>query len=121
MLYIQYILNPNLSKKQKDKKRENFRNKSDKFIIIDNALYKKDKNYDKNKIQYRINFETEKINLIKKIYTDNGHLVANRTRGKIIVSGFKLENLINDINDIIDFINNECVECINRISAEKKI
>ena len=69
-------------------------------------LYKKDKDYDKNNIKYRIPFETEKINLIKTIYTDNGHLGTNRTRDKIIESGFKQENMI---NDIIDYIKYECV------------
>ena len=40
------------------------------------------------------------------MHTDNGHLGANRTRDKIIESGFKWENMI---NDIIDYIKYECV------------
>ena len=86
------------------------------IIISDNALYKKDKDYDKNNIKYRIPFEREIINLIIKIHTDNAHLWANRTRDKIIESGFKWENMI---KVMIDFIKYECVECINRISGEK--
>ena len=116
VIYPSYTKSANLSKKQKDKKRENFRNKCDKYIISDNALYKKDKDYDKNNIKYRIPFKVEKINLIKTIHTNNGHLGANRTRDKIIESDFKWENMI---NDIIDFIKYESVECINRISGEK--
>jgi len=76
-LYIQVILNPLVYQKSIKKKRENFRNKCEKYIITDSTLYKKDKNYEKNSIKYRIPFETEKINLIKKIHLENGHLEAN--------------------------------------------
>ena len=82
-------------------------NKCDKYIIIDNTLYKKDKDYEKNFVKYKIPLEAEKINLVKKIHLDNGHLGANRTRDKIIELGFKWENMI---NDIIDYIKYECMD-----------
>ena len=38
VIYPSYTKSANLSKKQKDKKRENFRNKCDKYIISDNVI-----------------------------------------------------------------------------------
>ena len=79
-IYPSYTKSIYLSKKQKDKKRETFRNK---YIIIDNDLYKKDKDQEKNNVKYIIPLEAECFNLVKKMHLDNGHLGANRTCDKI--------------------------------------
>ena len=72
--YPNYCNNFNLNNKQKAKKRELFRNKCTNYIISENKLYKKSKNYDKTKIKYIILLETEKLNLIIQTHRDNGHL-----------------------------------------------
>ena len=54
------------------------------MIIIDNNFYKKYKDFKKNSVKYKIPFETEKVNLIKTLYKDIGHLGENRTWDKII-------------------------------------
>ena len=82
VIYPSYTKSIYLSKKQKDIKRETFSNKCDNYIIIDNTLYKKDKDYKKNNVNYRIPLETECFNLVKTINLDNGHLGENRTRGR---------------------------------------
>ena len=76
------------------------------IFFIDNTLYKKDKDYENNKVKYRVPYETERFNLVKKVHIDNGHLCSNRTHDKIIELGYKWENMINYKLDCIKY---ECI------------
>ena len=105
-----------LSNKQKAKKRELFRNRAEKFIIINHNLYKKDKNYEKNNIKYQIPLEVEKIHLIKSIHINNGHIGCNRTVAKIIDEGFKWDNML---GDVLSYIKYDCTQYINQKAGEK--
>ena len=64
VIYPNYTHNLELTKKQRDRKREIFRNRCNNYIIENNNLYKKDKHYEFNKVKYQIPLETEKYNLI---------------------------------------------------------
>ena len=64
VIYPNYTHNLELTKKQRDRKREIFRNRCNNYIIENNNLYKKDKLFEFNKVKYQIPLETEKYNLI---------------------------------------------------------
>ena len=78
VIYPHYTQNLELTKKQRDKKREIFRNRCNNYIIENNNLYKKDKNYEFNKVKYQIPLETEKYNLIIiKLLSNSSNYIFN--------------------------------------------
>lgn len=105
--YPDYLINDQMNKITKDKKKYNYRRKAKNYMIEDNILYFTGF-AGKNNTKLSIPFEKDKIDILKKTPNNNGHLGINRTYNKIKEIGYYLENIIDDVKNYIK----NCPNCI---------
>ena len=112
--YPKSLVNNNMSQNIKDKKRYNYRQKAKNYIIENNKLYFTGFGK-KNNVKLLIPFNKDKLNILMRAHTNNGHLGINRTNEKIKEYGYFWDTMIEDIKNYIS----ECPTCIMNKAGKK--
>ena len=97
-------------KLKRDKKKQNFRELADKYMLDkDNVLFIKLLNKDNHIENYKIPYESEKISLFLKYHDKKGHIGYKRMLEEIKKDKYYWKSLRNDCKQYVF----ECPTCIN--------
>ena len=105
--YPKDLYDDNLPQKAKDKKRYNYRNKANNYVLEDKIIYFTGYGA-KNNCKLRVPFLKEKNNILAAAHINNGHIGINRTGQKIKENGYFWETLLEDVKEFIG----ECPKCV---------
>lgn len=105
--YPQNLIDINMSRLTKDKKKYNYCKKAKNYNIENNILYFTGYG-GKTSCKLRIPFFNEKLNIITMAHSNNGNLGINRTISKVKENGYFWETMIEDVKSYIE----NCSVCI---------